>query len=72
MRRRGIRSVIPAKKGLKRLWVHDVEAYKERNLVERAVSRLKRYRRVATRYDKRAQHYKAWVTLACVLEWLLP
>jgi transposase len=38
--------------------------------VERSVGRLKRFRRVATRYDKRAVNYLAWVTLAAVAIWL--
>jgi transposase len=50
--------------------VFDRVAYRERNRVERLVNRLKRYRRVATRYDKRAVHYLAMVTLAAVLMWL--
>ena len=48
----------------------DRVAYRERNRAERLVNRLKRYRRVATRYDKRAVHYLAMVTLAAVLMWL--
>jgi transposase len=41
-----------------------------RNKVERAVGRLKQFRRVATRYGKRAVNYLAMVTLAVVLVWL--
>ena len=48
----------------------DRVAYRERNRVERLVNRLKQYQRVATRYDKRAVHYLAMVTLAAVLMWL--
>jgi transposase len=40
--------------------------------VERSVGRLKQFRRVATRYDKRAVNYLAWVTLATALVWLCP
>jgi transposase len=35
--------------------------------IERSVGRLKQLRRVATRYDKRACNYRAWVTLAAAL-----
>ena len=42
----------------------------ERNLVERLVGKLKRFRRVATRYDKLAPHYLAFVRLAAVVVWL--
>jgi hypothetical protein len=37
--------------------------------IERSVGRLKQFRRVATRYDKRAVNYLAWVTLAAALIW---
>ena len=36
------------------------------------MGRLKQFRRVATRYDKRAVNYLAWVTLATALVWLCP
>jgi transposase len=45
-------------------------AYRGRNQVERSVGRLKQFRRVATRYDKRAVNYLAWVTLATAIIWL--
>ena len=34
------------------------------------VARLKQYRRIATRYDKRPRHYLVWLTLAAILLWL--
>ena len=49
---------------------YDREAYRERNRIERAINRLKRYRRIATRYEKLAVTYLARVTMACILEWL--
>ena len=48
----------------------DRVAYRERNRVERLIARLKQYRRIATRYDKRSRHYLAWLTLAAILPWL--
>lgn len=48
----------------------DKEAYRERNVVERAINRLKQFRRVATRYEKRAVDYKAMLTIAAVVLWL--
>ena len=44
--------------------------YRERNRVERLVNRFKQFRRVATRYEKRAVNYLAMVTLAAVTMWL--
>lgn len=44
--------------------------YKERNRTERLVNRLKQFRRVATRYEKRAMNFLAMVTIASILLWL--
>jgi transposase len=38
--------------------------------IERCVNRLKQWRAVATRYDKRAANYCAGVVLASLLLWL--
>lgn len=48
----------------------DKDIYRERNVVERLMNRLKRWRRVATRYEKRAANYQAMVTLAAIMEYL--
>ncbi len=42
----------------------------ERPVIERTINRLKRFRRVATRYEKLAASYLAMVTIAMILEWL--
>lgn len=47
----------------------DAARYKNRNLIERAFSHLKDWRRVATRYDKLARNFRATVTLAAILIW---
>ena len=44
--------------------------YKYRNLVERFFNKLKHFRGVATRYDKRADNYLAGVKLASLRIWL--
>jgi transposase len=46
------------------------DAYRERNVVERLVNRLKQHRRIATRYEKRAANYLAMVTIAVIPLWL--
>jgi transposase len=67
LRRRGIAAVIPTKSDQRSQPTFDRSAYRGRNQVERSVGRLKQFRRVATRYDKRAVNYLAWVTLATIV-----
>ncbi|KOX08926.1 transposase [Streptomyces sp. NRRL B-3648] len=78
LRRRGNKAVIPERidqingrlrrrESLCRL---DRAAYRRRNVVERCFNRLKHHKALATRYDKRARHYQALVTLACLRLWL--
>ena len=43
-----------------------VVRYKERHLVETFFLKLKEFRRVATRYDKLADRFLAFVHLACI------
>ncbi len=45
-------------------------AYRQRNLIERLVGKLKQFRRVATRYDKLADHYLTFVQIASLVIWL--
>jgi transposase len=44
--------------------------YRARNRVERFFNRIKQCRRVATRYDKLAANYLAFVQLASIRLWL--
>lgn len=69
-RRHGIRITIPRKCNERRRGPFDKAIYKERNKVERLINRLKQFRRVATRYEKRAENYLAMVTIAATLLWL--
>ena len=46
------------------------EAYRRRNVVERCVNKLKQWRAIATRYDKRALNYRAGVIIASLMIWL--
>ncbi len=70
LRRRGIAAVIPTRADQPRRPGFDKAAYRQRNRVERSVNRLKQFRRVATRYEKLAVNYLAWVTLGVTLIWL--
>ncbi|WP_412030360.1 IS5 family transposase [Deinococcus yunweiensis] len=69
-RKRGIRLVVPPKRDHRRPRSYDRGLYRRRNVIERLVGRLKRSRRIATRFEKRACHYAAMVTIACIMEWL--
>ncbi|GGN91144.1 hypothetical protein GCM10010969_02450 [Saccharibacillus kuerlensis] len=44
--------------------------YKERHLVECLFNKLKNYRRLATRYDKLAASFSAFLSLAAIVLWL--
>jgi transposase len=70
LRRRGISAVIPPLRTEKTPRLMDWGLYRERNFVERLVGRLKEYRRIATRYDKLAASYLAFVQLAAIRMWL--
>ena len=70
MRRRGIEPIIPTRKNEPRDPAFDKAAYRERNKVERLINRLKQYRRIATRYEKRAANYLAMVKLGMIMLWL--
>jgi transposase len=50
-------AVIPPRRNRLKPRAYDTELYKERNLAERCINRLKQYRGIATRYDKLATHY---------------
>jgi transposase len=67
---REIEAVIPWRANEWGAKSYDRVAYRDRSRVELTINRLKRYRRIATRYDKLAATYLAMVTIACILEWL--
>jgi transposase len=48
----------------------DQRLYRQRNLVERSFNKLKHYRAIATRYDKRPENYLAGVKLASLRIWM--
>jgi transposase len=77
LRRRGISHTIPERKDQRerradrpgRRPSFDRGAYRRRNGVERCVGRLKQWRSVATRYEKRAVNYRAMVVIASLMMW---
>ena len=70
LRRRRIGAVIPQPRGQRPRFLLDRAAYRERNVGERLVGRLKQFRRIATRYEKLAANYQAMLTLAAITLWL--
>jgi transposase len=60
----------PVARTLTRPPAFDPGRYKERNTVERCFSKLKHYRAVATRYDKRERIYQGTVDVASIMIWL--
>lgn len=81
LRKRKIKAVIPVKEDQKanrrnrgraggRPPAFDARRYKERNTVERCFGKLKQFRAVATRYDKREFMYQGTVDLASIRIWL--
>ena len=70
LRRRGVRITIPHKRNECRSGPFNREAYRARNRIERMFNRLKQWRRIATRYEKRAENYRAMLTLVATLLWL--
>jgi transposase len=49
---------------------YDREAYKRRNPIERCVTQLKQFRRVATRYEKTARAYSSMLFPAAARFWI--
>jgi transposase len=62
--------VIPPKANRKQPRPYDTELYKARHLIENFFARLKQFRAIATRYDKRAINFLAGVYLASTIIWL--
>lgn len=62
-------AVIPSTRSRKAPIPYDAEAYRDRNLIERAFCRLKDWRRIATRYDKLAINFASAVAIAAVVIW---
>ena len=60
---------IPPKTNAKALWNCDYYFYKERHFVECFFNKIKAFRRVATRYDKLASSFLAFIYIASI--WVL-
>ena len=67
---KGALAVIPNNPSRARRYPLDKHLYAQRHLVECCFSKLKQFRRVATRYEKTARNYLAVVTIAATILWL--
>jgi transposase len=65
-RQRGVRVTIPRTANERRRGPFNRDLYRQRARVEQLFNRLKQYRRVATRYEKRASNYRGMVTIAAI------
>jgi transposase len=66
----GAQAVIPARKTRREPRFYDQHAYRERHLIECFFSRLKQFRRIATRYEKLARNFLSMLNLAIAYIWL--
>jgi transposase len=66
----GAQAVIPPRKNRIQQRNYDHDLYKDRNLIERFFSRLKQFRRIATRYEKLARNFCSMLNLVCAYIWL--
>ena len=67
----GYTPVVPPKSNRKNAWDYDKQLYKQRNQVERLFRRIKRFRRIFTRYDKLDLIFLAFVCLALIADSLM-
>ena len=69
VRASGAEAVIPPKSNRREPWEYDRELYKQRNLIERAFNKLKQWRRIATRYDRRSLYLLSALYLVSSVIW---
>ena len=69
IRDQGAEAVIPPKSNRRDPWEYDRELYWERNLIERAFNKLKQWRRIATRYDRKSLYFLSALHLVASVIW---
>ncbi len=70
LKKAGVQSVIPPKSNRIEQREYDEEMYKVRHLIENFFAKLKQFRAIATRYDKRASTFLGAIYLAATTIWL--
>jgi transposase len=71
IKRIGAEPIIPPRRNRNAPRTWDKDRYRARHLVENLFARLKQFRRLATRYDKLARHFAAFVVIASLFVWLV-
>ena len=66
----GAKPVVPRRTITAKWRTFDATIYKDRNLIERFFSKIKHFRRIATRYDKLALTYRGGAVLRAINIWL--
>ena len=66
----GALAVIPSKSNARQPIPHDVNLYRKRNIVERFFCKMKDMRRLATRFEKKAQNFLSMVQLFAIRCWI--
>ena len=65
---KGFIPIVPPKKNRKEPWDYDKERYKQRNEIERYFLRLKRFRKIFTRYDKLDIVFSGFIYFAMICD----
>jgi transposase len=69
LKSRGAEAIIPPRKNRKLQYPYDTNPYKQRNIIERSINRLKDWRRIATRFDRKVRNYLASLCIAATVIW---
>ena len=70
LEQKGIQVVIPPRSSRNNPRDYDAEVYKERNIIERFINKIKWFRRIFSRFEKLASRYLAFLHLVGTLIWL--
>jgi transposase len=65
---KGLAPVVPPKENRKEPWEYDKERYKQRNEIERYFRRIKRFRKIFTRYDKLDSVFSGFIFFAMIID----
>ena len=66
----GALAVIPSKSNARQPIPHDVALYRKRNIVERFFCKMKDMRRLATRFEKKAQNFLSMLHIFAIRCWI--